>query len=154
MMNYTQYAEEWLQLAHNERLDEPFVREGSHMFLDTQFLKTLQKVMKDREKKKYYYMLTFTLKEGSSSEKAHEYILRVPERKPLQVIRCDYVNEKTKKGVDHWHMSLITTKALKKDRFSYYEQKFGHLDISKNKAQQYDEMVEYMTKSDEIIKLK
>lgn len=148
-MNYKQYALEWLSFEKDQRL-EVYEREGSSLFLDPQFLKVLQRTMKEQEKKKYYYLITFTLKPGADPDKAEAYIRRVPERSPLQVTRCDLVKEYTKKGVAHWHMSVITTKALKKDRFSYYAQKFGTLDISKNKAQQYDEMLEYMTK-DEII---
>lgn len=153
MLDYKKYANEWLGFNEHDRL-QVFEREGTKLFIDSQFLKVLQKVMKEQEKKKYFYLLTFTLKPEADADKAEAYIRRVPERAPLQVTRCDLVKEHTKKGVAHWHMSVITTKALKKDRFSYYAQKFGHLDISKNKAQIYDEMLEYMTKEEVIESLK
>ncbi len=146
------FIDEWMQMDSEQRefIDEDHL----HWFANTEFLTLLKKRIKDAERKKYYYLLTFTLKPGADAVKAKEYVIRIPERTPLQIIRCDYVEELTKNGVQHWHMSIVTTKALKKDRLQYYAQKYGAFDISKNKAQQYDEMLEYMAKTHVIVNLR
>lgn len=154
MVDYPKLVKAWLDMPINEREGVVYRYDGNSLFTDPAFIQEYKKQQNENTKRKYYYLVTFTLKPGADEDAAHAYVLRVPERSPLQIIRCDYVKELTKKGVTHWHMSVETTKALKTDRFSYYAQKFGHVDVDKNRAQIYDEMVEYMTKTNKIKKLK
>lgn len=101
--------------------------------------------------KRHYYMLTFTIdaNKGDSEEhydEAEAYVASVASRSALQLLQYQYVREYTKKGIPHWHCLAVTTKPLKKDRFHYYKKKFGFVDISKNKAQQSSEIINYISK--------
>ena len=100
-------------------------------------------------KKDYIYMITFTLKPSydGPDEEVELFIEAQAERKALNIKKFVYVKEKTKKGVSHWHALVVTDKCLKKDRFNYYIKKYGNIDISRNKAQTDQEILNYLSKS-------
>lgn len=108
-------------------------------------------IQEDKKKKlKYYcYLVTFTLspKNTTSAEIVEEYIRSQFLRAPLKVTEAHMTKELTKKGVPHWHVSVKTTLPLKKDRFNYYIQKYGAIDISKSRAQNLEEGINYINKS-------
>lgn len=121
--------------------------------LNTGFHKRLKHYLTKDKKKKYYYLVTFTLRNiPEDIESIEEYIVSQANRRALQILEFHWVREYTKAEVPHWHVCIVTTKALKKDRFNYYIQRYGNIDISKNKAQTTDEMLNYMTKTNKINK--
>lgn len=147
-------TEQELFIAYaNGDTDVVYSTEALALALADGFHRRLKAHLKKLQKKKYYYMLTFTLRDSTQDEDEVElYIIKQSKRTALQIDEFHHVKEYTKKGVAHWHVAIVTTKPLKKDRFNYYIQKFGTLDISKNKAQNIDEMLNYMTKTNNIKK--
>ncbi len=113
--------------------------------------------LKIRDKKQYIYLVTFTV----DPKKVPDYKTRITEiegfiqaqglRTALHLSKYSFVREYTKKGVPHWHACVVSDKCLKKDRFQYYTKKYGSIDISKNKAQQTSEMLNYMSKYGNIV---
>lgn len=99
----------------------------------------------------YYYMITFTLKPGLKPKQVSEaelYIERqFTDRPALQVQEAYIVKEFTKANVAHWHVSVKTAIPLSKDRFNYYTKIYGTLDISKNKQQNLQDGLNYISKS-------
>ena len=111
--------------------------------------------------KLYIYMLTFTIDPKKHPEITPEItdviddlIKSQASRTALKIKNYSYVKEFHKDGRPHWHALIVTYKALAKDRFNYYISKYGNIDISKNNSQQTDEIVNYMSKSAEIVTLK
>ncbi len=103
------------------------------------------------EKKKYYYLITFTLrKDRDDIENVEAFIKTQAFRPALQIIKASFVRELTKGGRPHWHMAVISTKIIKKDRFNYYQKHYGNIDISKNKHNTTVDMLDYMCKSNTI----
>lgn len=111
----------------------------------------------DLEKiKKYRYLITFTLRDSVKNESwdtVEQYIIKQATRSPLKIIQFYYVRELTKKGQAHWHVAIETTKPLSVDRFNYYKQLYGNIDLSRTKAQKLDECLDYMSKTNTVIKL-
>lgn len=146
-MDYSKYAQQWLDLPEDQKIG-PFIREGINLFTDASFGNAIKNLIAD--KRVYYYMLTFNLKpecwNKKSIDKARKTVIRTATREPLQISRCHYVEEHTKVGTEHWHMSIITSKRLKKDRFADYNKNYGFVHISENKAQTYWTMLDYMNK--------
>lgn len=104
---------------------------------------------RNKIKKAYYYMLTFTLKPSiplEETDSIESYIKQQLLRPPLQIEESHIVRELTKCGVPHWHVAIKTGIFLKKNRFNYYIKKYGNIDISKNKGQTLNEMINYMSK--------
>lgn len=99
--------------------------------------------------KYYHYLVTFTLKPTipkSQWDSIEDYIKNQFKREPLKIHEAHITREYTKKLVAHWHVSVTTTKPLKKDRFNYYIQQYGNIDISKSKAQNLEEGLNYINK--------
>lgn len=105
------------------------------------------------EKTYYRYMLTFTLdpKKNQFTDsfftKVESYIVKQLHRKPLGIIKAYLIRE----GGDndkhvHWHSAVLTDKPLKADRFNYYKKLYGNLDLSRTKAQNLEETLNYMSK--------
>lgn len=122
------------------------------------FHKSFTKYLKNTTSRRYYYMLTFTIDatKGNTEEfysAAEKIVKETAERSALQLLQFQYVKELTKKGIPHWHALVVTKKPLKKDRFNYYIKKFGNIDISKNRAQQSTEILNYISKISEPIVL-
>lgn len=118
--------------------------------------RAMLRLFKNNDLKKHIYMVTFTLKPCmvDAWKDAEKLIIDQSDRTALKIIEFQYVREKTKKGVYHWHALIVTSKPLKKDRFNYYIQKYGNVDIAKNKAQQTSEILNYLTKTGNLISLK
>lgn len=103
--------------------------------------------------KHYRYLITFTKdkkKKLPENQIIEKYIEKQIKRKPLKVV-CAYI---VREGDDisthvHWHVVCETLKPLKKDRFNYYIKKFGNIDISRTKAQNIEEGINYITKENE-----
>lgn len=114
-----------------------------------EFHHAYSKYLSNKKQKHHIYMVTFTIKPGVKEEaydSAEDLVRATAKREALKIIRYEYVKEYTKAGIPHWHALVVTTKPLKKDRFNYYIKTFGSIDISKNKAQQTSEIVNYISK--------
>lgn len=99
------------------------------------------------ENKTYRYLVTFTLKEdGQDEDKIEAYIIKQLHRDPLKIIEAHLAKEYTKNGRAHWHCPIATKKPLKKDRFHHYIKLYGSIDISKTKAQNLLEGINYINK--------
>lgn len=101
-----------------------------------------------KEKKKYIYMLTFTLKPEAvgKAKEAEDFVRAQADRKALGITSYSYVKELTKAGVPHFHAVIETEIPLKKNRFQYYEKIYGKVDFSRTKGQTNQEALEYISK--------
>lgn len=119
------------------------------------FNKLFRQRMKQRELKTYEYLVTFTVKPTITDSEAliESYIIKQFKQKPKQVIEAHISKEYTKKGAPHWHVAVQTTKALKKDRFNYYIQKYGSIDISKSRLKSIQESINYINKDSQSFKI-
>lgn len=112
-----------------------------------EYVKWLKQKDELSKQKNYYYLITFTLVDKDNESSAEAYIIRQTERSALKLQSYEYVKEYTKAGMPHWHVSAVTTKPLKKDRFHYYSKKYGSIDLSRSKAQHDFEALNYISKS-------
>lgn len=114
--------------------------------MNKEFIRQLR--IRDKSFKRYYYLLTFTLRKGVNEyDKIQNYIIQRLKAPALQIGKCHIVKEFTAKHIPHWHCAVISKKYLSKDRFKYYEKLYGFVDISKNHSQNYSTMMEYISKS-------
>ncbi len=125
----------------------------------TEFHRGMKRYCKlmDSISKRYFYLMTFTLRDYKPDIHDHtiiqRYIISRLQRSALQIVKSSLVMELTKKGVPHWHVAVISKKFISKDRFKYYTKKFGFVDISKNHSQNWDTMYKYIKKETEPIVL-
>lgn len=124
------------------------------VFTSQTFHNEFCKQLKLRDQAKYVYMITFTLDPSKWPEVAdelceevEEYIAAQGTRKGLQIVEYHYVKEYHKNGRPHWHVSVISTKSLKKSLFKYYQQKYGNIDFSRTKGKNNLDTLEYLSKS-------
>lgn len=107
--------------------------------------------------KHYRYLITFTKDKKKTlpdNDTIEKYIIKQIKRKPLNIVTAYYVREGDDKDKQvHWHVVCETTKPLKKDRFNYYIKKFGNIDLSRTKAQNIEEGINYITKDNVPTKL-
>lgn len=146
------YEQIFKKLASREELTESELK----CVVTSEFHAAFSKHLKNSTCRRYIYMLTFTIdaNKGKGEEfysAAEKIVIDTAERTALQLLQYQYVKEYTKQGIPHWHALVVTKKPLKKDRFNYYIKKFGNIDISKNKAQQSSEIINYMSKISEPI---
>lgn len=116
--------------------------------------KEIKRVKKEAQLKDYHYMITFTVSPklhphlGTETEKAIEdYIRSQSTRTGLHIKEMHFVKELHKSGRPHWHVSLTTTKSIKKALFSYYQKLYGNLDFSRSKGKNNQDTLAYMSKS-------
>lgn len=122
-----------------------------------QIQRLVKDYFKERELKKYCYLITFTLREDiqdSMIDEVEGYIKKQFLRHPLRVLEAHLVRELTKTGRPHWHIACRTSRPLKKDRFNYYIKKYGFIDISNSKTQTIDESLNYISKCNAPIQIK
>jgi hypothetical protein len=93
-------------------------------------------------------MITFTKRDDCqySEEEIEQIIEKQAKRTALQIVEFSYVKEYTKKGIAHWHCYVKSKVSLAKDRFKYYSDKIGYVDISKSKSQNSQNIIDYMEK--------
>lgn len=144
-------VERFLQVETQEEKTQIYLKEVYEKGVHEQFKLAIKYNLKKRDKqnKKYYYLITFTLKPDVDVVDIiiENYIIQRLKRKALNIIKCGFVKEYTKNGVAHWHAAVISTKYISKDRFKYYEKLYGIVDIDKNYSQNYEFMNTYINKS-------
>ncbi len=117
----------------------------------------IQRQVKDRELKYYYYLITFTLKPEIKTDiekiKIKKFILEQCRRPALHIVEAEYVEELTANGVEHWHIAVKSKKFIAKNRFNYYEKNYGHVDISKSTINSMSESLNYINKVTKSTKL-
>lgn len=119
------------------------------------FNKLYASIVKNDEKEKKYYMITYTIKENLY-DKNIDYLSFVKEdllRPSLKLTQIYVVKEHTKKNVPHYHCAVETTRYLKKELFKYMSKKLGFVDCSKSNSNNIMEMLNYMSKESTPIKL-
>lgn len=145
-------TKKWFQDAFNDNIigDE----EISQMILNTPNFHKEYLLWLRSQPKKYYYMITLTLRpehhDNPPIDGVEKYIQRLSRRRPLKFTKFAYSMEYTTKGVPHWHLIVICEKYLSLDRFTTYAEKYGFVDISKNHSQKWETMVTYITKTNEM----
>lgn len=126
------------------------------------WIRTLENVVKEQQKLSkeviYTYMLTFTTDPSKWPEISPERESMIEDlvrqqglRTGLGIKKYSYVKERHANGRAHFHSLIQTTKPLKKDRFTHYISRYGNIDISKSKAQQDANVINYMSKENDII---
>jgi len=108
-----------------------------------------RKQMKRKQKKYYFYLVTFTLRAEieENNKLIEDYIIsQFEDRPPLHIEEAYIAQELTKKGKPHWHVAVKTGTCLKKDRFNYYIKKYGFVDISKSNHKSLKESLNYISK--------
>jgi hypothetical protein len=111
----------------------------------------MPKYLESLDKKFYYYMITFTIRDEHDSihETIEDYIKsQFTDRPALGIVEATLGMELTKRGIHHWHVVVKSTKHIAKDRFQYYEKLYGKVDISKNYSQNLNDGLNYISKKD------
>lgn len=149
---------EWIK--NNPELDEtdsPYYSDNMRAILEKplEFHENFKSYIKQKDVKKYYYLVTFTIhpEYASREREIEEYIRRQFLRVPLRIKEAWIVRELTATNVPHWHVAVCTYKALKKDRFNYYVKKYGFVDISKSRLNSLEESLNYISKVEQPTKI-
>ncbi len=147
-------VETFLKLDNKKDQEDYYWKEVICQNLIKEFHQNIKIFMsrKDRKEKRYYYLITFTLSDEHKDDDpktVRKYIIKRLAGKALQIEKAHIVEELTQQGRPHWHASIIAKKYISKDRFKYYENKYGFIDISKNHSKNYDTMLKYISKSAE-----
>lgn len=118
--------------------------------------KTICKLMKQHKGKDYHYMITFTIdpkRHDVKSEELHKEIQNyITKRTKMLKVQQAYI---VQEGGDeeekhtHWHVSLLSKKPIKGNRFAYYKIKYGNYDYSPSKNGNNEEALNYMSKQTE-----
>lgn len=103
----------------------------------------------DVPRKSYFYLVTFTIRDECipQADEIELYIKKQFKNRPaLQVVTAHIAREFTKRGVPHWHVQVETSIPLCKDRFDYYVQLYGQVDVSKTRSQNPQKTLDYISK--------
>lgn len=137
---------------------------NSAHFTVFEFLKAMKEV--DRlhstsRMKQYLYMVTFTVDPSKHpditpelEQKIERLLQAQPQRPALKVIKASMVKEHHQSGRPHWHMKLLTNKALRTDAFVQYKKVYGNYDISRSKGTNDLHIDIYMEKEGSVQELK
>lgn len=117
-----------------------------------------QKQIKSALKKvneKFIYMLTFTvdvkkqpMETKENIAEVENYIVKLLNSKSLKhIVKSHLVYEIGENGNHHWHAYAECTRCLKKDRFKTYMKRYGNIDISRNRSDNEETVLTYMSKS-------
>ena len=141
------------QKSDGELFRECFDQYGSqwgHQYIDWAMAKA-----KAAKVKLFHYLVTFTVdpKKDFDKDKVESFIHMQPKRTALQTKTAYVAQETTKAGQPHWHMYIVTTKALRSDAFKYYQDRYGNVDISRSKYNNEADALSYITKESDPIKL-
>ncbi len=91
-----------------------------------QFKQQYELLTKKLTQKTYAYQVVFTLKDNvlDSEEVIETYIKKqFDKNSPKKILEAYICKEYQENGKAHWHVAVLTTKALNIDRFNYYKQK-------------------------------
>lgn len=139
-------------LGNTDAIDKVF-----NFGLWPQIKNLVKKINQQQQLKHYYYLITFTIKPEQQIPDQYQliedYIKKQFLRKPLQIIQSHITKEYTKSNIPHWHVAVETTKSLAKNRFNYYQQKFGNIDISKTLTNSIESSLNYINKEQPSIQL-
>ncbi len=120
-----------------------------------EFHSEIKKQVKNLSKKYYFYLITFTVREEEKKniDLIEEYIVSQMKRPALKIVFAEYVKEYTKKGMPHFHFAVKSERFIAKNRFNYYTQKYGFIDISKSTNKSLEESINYINKDTQSIKI-
>lgn len=140
-------------------LNEIIRNNQSHTFHQN-FKRVTAKINREL-RKPCIYMLTFTLdpkkvdvKDMYEIQHIEQYITKfISTTKQLELTSFDIVRE----GSDmenvhtHWHVCITNKGYIDKKIFNTYIRKYGHIDVSLNKTNNYDSVITYMSKTNKVI---
>lgn len=107
-----------------------------------------------RPTRRYIYMLTLTLDPSRHPADTEELLSEIERkieeipsrRRALSIVKWAYAREHTAQGRAHWHICVESTHSLEKDNFKYFAQKYGNIDFSRNRAQNPETVLNYISK--------
>ncbi len=154
-MNYTpqQVYDKLMEPSSNGLPDEYLNAFVMHYKRVVTLVKNARKKTESAKGRRYTYLLTFTIRKEHVDTKSLRdeilaYISKQFLRKPLNVLKAHIVEEDTKAGRPHWHVSVETSKGLKLDRFNYYKQKYGYVHRTEaSKHNNYESALNYLAKT-------
>lgn len=156
-------AEAIVHLANNTYSDWAWAHktEVSSATFRQELQDEIKRIKKEAKKQDYHYMITFTIDPNKHpkvdtelTKRIEDYITAQSTRSGLHIKEMHYVKEFHKNGRPHWHVSLSTTKSIKKALFSYYQKIYGNIDFSRSKGKNNQDALAYMSKSGTPIQLK
>lgn len=122
--------------------------------------KILNARLKANDKKDYYYLVTFTLdpkknSKGKTTKEIEQYIhIQARRKQALHIEKASISQESHKDGRPHWHLAIITNKALRSDAFAYYSKLYGKVKIDPSKTyKSWDDLYGYISKENTPISL-
>lgn len=154
--------EELANYAFENQFDDEWYEENVPKERRVRFAMLMQQLALDyvrnkRTKKRYIYLLTITVDPNKHPSDSPELIEQIekdiqgtPTRsKALNIIKWAWVREYTEKGRAHWHVCVESTGPLQKYKFGLFEKKYGHIDFSRNKSQNPQTVLDYISKEQE-----
>lgn len=116
--------------------------------------------LRANEKKDFYYLITFTLDDKKNTKKKtnkeiEQYIhIQARRKRALHIEKASISQETHQDGRFHWHLALVTNKALRSDAFAYYIKLYGKVDIKPSKTyKSWDDLYGYISKENTPITL-
>ncbi len=125
--------------------------------LDTaECLRLLYAIEKHKPPKLYRYMITFTIDPKKHTtvpiQKIEDYIESQVTRKALGVQRFEYCREHDETNI-HWHVNVVTDRAIRSDAFNQYSKNYGFVQISRSKDTNAQHGSIYLNKEDNFKRL-
>lgn len=152
MQDMLRFIDSWMKMTQSQR--EAMTIDELRFFTNETFLKLLKQTINNSKKKKYIYMITFTIDPSKNTDQTKEdlesiideFVTKQANRKGLNIVFFAMTKEYTQQNMAHWHVVIQSTKTIKKDRFAYYSQTYGNVDISRTKGTTYTEALNYISK--------
>lgn len=140
--------QEWLDKYQDRPSQIYYVEAGINEMPMSLLCKYIKEYRKDKLKKHYYYLITFSKSPECSKEddELELFIISQAKRPALHIVDASYTKEYTKNGVAHWHLSVKSSKYIAKNRFNYYVKNFGFVDVSSSTVNSRDESLNYINK--------
>lgn len=155
-MSGQQYVNHMLECPYKDysnpcpKLINSIIKNSDIVLFSNQIRKAIKKI-----NERYLYMLTFTvdlkkrkIETDDDITEIENYIIKLLRSKSLKhILRSHIVYEIGSSGNHHWHVYAECSSCLRKDRFNTYIKRYGNVDISRNKTDDEETIITYMSKS-------
>ncbi len=130
-------------------------REIFNKYFKTKRMTEFNKEFK-KQLEQYMYLLTFTRKPTcKKSEDDTQYYIKTILTNNLSIIKACMSVEHCETGARHWHAAVIAKRKLtKKKDFGHYSKSYGFVDVNRNKTDNFNTMIDYISKESKPITLK
>jgi hypothetical protein len=107
----------------------------------------------------YYYMLTLSVDPKKHPEDTPQFLALVEDRisnmhtrmSARGIVGLVYVREYTQAGRAHWHVAVRSEAPMESRHFSWYRKHVGNYTFSRNRTQNPQTMIDYLSKDEEIV---